>query len=309
MVNTRRRATGRDTIGLYLKSVSTHDLLTPDAEADLAHTIEVGHRAVRELAENPNITGVQRALLVHCIHRGERATLRFIRSNLRLVISIAKRHTGRGLDLLDVIQDGNLGLIRAVEKYDRSKGFKFSTYATWWIRQAISKGLSENGRTIRLPAHISDTVRAVREARLLLGERLGRQPTPAEIADASGIPEGKVLRALNTPNDAVSLDVLIANDGHTNLGDFVHDITAEDPLRNITPVCRRKALIQALATLQAREKTVLMLRFGLDLESPQTLSEVGEHLGITKERVRQIESGALGKLRDLPTSYDLRSLL
>jgi RNA polymerase sigma factor (sigma-70 family) len=309
MAGAAREATVGDAIGLYLESVSTHDLLTAEDEVRLARVIERGQNAEQELAGDADIATEERVVLVRYVRQADHAKQQFIRCNLRLVISIAKRYTGRGLDLLDLIQEGNLGLIRAVEKFDWRKGFKFSTYATWWIRQAISRGLGNHGRTIRLPVHMVDIVRTVQESELTLRERLRRTPTVSEIAEVSGLDEVKILFALNTPSDTISLDRPVGDDGDSELSDFVEDGDAKDPFATVAEAARREELLRALGTLDTREQTVLVLRYGLDANPPRTLSDVGVHLGITRERVRQIETRALSKLRHPTTMYDLQSLL
>ncbi len=309
MGDAARDSSVADAVGMYLEAVSSHELLTAEDEVRLARTIERGRMAEQELATAEHLTPERRVELVRYVRLADNAKQQFIRSNLRLVISIAKRYTGRGLDLLDLIQEGNLGLIRAVEKFDWRKGFKFSTYATWWIRQAITRGLGNHGRTIRLPVHMVDVVRTVQETELSLQEQLRRIPTIAEIAEVSGLDEDKVLVALNTPGDTVSLDRPVGDDGDAELSDFVTDAHAEDPFAVIADSATRDELTRALATLDEREQTVLKLRYGLDGKPPRTLSDVGERLGITRERVRQIETRALGKLRHPSTVHDLRSLL
>jgi RNA polymerase primary sigma factor len=298
-----------DAIGMYLESVSCHELLTAEDEVHLARAIERGRQAEEELASAAELTSDRRVELVRWVRQADYAKQQFIRSNLRLVISIAKRYTNRGLDLLDLIQEGNLGLIRAVEKFDWRKGFKFSTYATWWIRQAITRGLGNQGRTIRLPVHMVDVVRTVQEAELSLREKNRRMPTIAEISAVSGLDEDKILIALNAPGDTVSLDRPVGDDGDADLADFVQDDAAEDPFALVADAARRDELAAALGTLDEREQTVLVLRYGLDARAPRTLSDVGAVLGITRERVRQIETRALGKLRHPSTRYDLESLL
>jgi len=299
-----------DAVGMYLEEVSSHDLLTAEDEVRLARTIEHGRKAQVGLdAEGTELTAGDRADLFRLIHQADEAKAEFIRSNLRLVISIAKRYTGRGLDLLDLIQEGNLGLIRAVEKFDWRKGFKFSTYATWWIRQAITRGLGNSGRTIRLPVHMIDVVRTVQETELTLQERFHRSPTIAEISEVSGLDEEKVIVALNAPGDTVSLDRPVGDEGDAELGDFVIDDAATDPFVAVADRARREELTKALLILEERERLVVLLRYGLDGDQPRTLSDVGVELGITRERVRQIETRALGKLRHPSCSYDLESLL
>jgi len=299
-----------DAVGMYLEEVATHDLLTAEDEVRLARAMESGRRAqIRLDAEGSDLRPAERAALFGAIHGADEAKAEFIRSNLRLVISIAKRYSGRGLDLLDLIQEGNLGLIRAVEKFDWRKGFKFSTYATWWIRQAITRGLGNHGRTIRLPVHMVDVVRTVQETELSLHEQYRRAPTIREISEVSGLDEDKVMVALNAPGDTVSLDRPVGEEGDAELGDFVVDGGAIDPFVMVSEVARREELTKALASLDDRERTVIVLRYGLDAEKPRTLSDVGAILAITRERVRQLETRALGKLRHPSCSYDLESLL
>jgi RNA polymerase sigma factor (sigma-70 family) len=309
MANAARESAVADAIGLYLESVASHDLLTAEDEVRLARTIERGRAAEETLAGEGDIDARHRVELVRYIRQADHAKQQFIRSNLRLVISIAKRYTGRGLDLLDLIQEGNLGLIRAVEKFDWRKGFKFSTYATWWIRQAITRGLGNQGRTIRLPVHMVDVVRTVQEAELTLHEQLRRVPTIAEIAEVSGLDEDKILIALNAPGDTVSLDRPVGDDGDAQLGDFVPDDEISDPFVQVAELTRREEVVRAIRTLEEREQMVLVLRYGLDAQPPRTLSDVGDRLGITRERVRQIETRALGKLRHPSSCYDLESLM
>jgi RNA polymerase sigma factor (sigma-70 family) len=297
-------------VGLYLDEVSTHHLLTAEDEVRLSRLIERGHEAHALLNTSPDdLDPADRARLNQAIHASDEAKAAFIRANLRLVISIAKRYTGRGLDLLDLIQEGNLGLIRAVEKFDWRKGFKFSTYATWWIRQAISRGLGNNGRTIRLPVHMVDVVRTVQETGLALQESNRRVPTVDEICQVSGLDPEKVVIALNTPGDTVSLDRPVGADGEAQLGDFVEDAQAADPFLVAVDGARRKELHKALELLDSRERRVVVLRYGIDGGVPRTLSAVGKMLGITRERVRQIENRALSKLRHPTFQYDLESLL
>ena len=299
-----------DAVGMYLEEVATHTLLTAEDEVRLARAMEAGRRAQRHLDDDPDgIPAAERAQLFRALHQADEAKAEFIRANLRLVISIAKRYTGRGLDLLDLIQEGNLGLIRAVEKFDWRKGFKFSTYATWWIRQAITRGLGNHGRTIRLPVHMVDIVRTVQETELSLHETYRRPPTVAEISESSGLTPDKIVVALNAPGDTVSLDRPVGEEGDAPLGDFVEDGQALDPFVVVAEGARRTELLRALDLLDTRERSVIILRYGLDGEPARTLSDVGGMLGITRERVRQIENRALSKLRHPTSSYDLESLL
>jgi len=309
MPKTAKESHLSDGIGMYLEEVASHDLLSAEDEVRLARAIEAGRKAQSQLDSNPKLTAAERAQLYRDIHRGDEAKSEFIRSNLRLVISIAKRYAGRGLDLLDLIQEGNLGLIRAVEKFDWRKGFKFSTYATWWIRQAITRGLGNHGRTIRLPVHMVDVVRTVQETELSLAEQLRRAPTVEEIADVSGLDEEKVRIAREAPGDTVSLDRPVGEDGDAQLGDFVQDEDAVDPFAVVAHTASRENLEEALQILEIREREIVLLRYGLDGSDPRTLSDVGKYLGITRERVRQIEGRALAKLRHPACAYDLESLL
>jgi len=298
-----------DGVGLYLDAVADHDLLDAEDEVRLARAIEAGRRARYRLEQEPDLDAEERASLHRLAHLGDEARATFIRCNLRLVISIAKRYTGRGLDLLDLIQEGNLGLIRAVEKFDWRKGFKFSTYATWWIRQAITRGLGNNGRTIRLPVHMVDVVRTVQEAELSLHERLRRPPTLQEICEASGLSEERVRLALHAPSDTVSLDRPVGEDGEAELGDFIEDTAAPDPFVAVLHHTRSEHIARALTVLDEREREVLILRYGLDGKAPRTLSDVGRRLGITRERVRQIEKRAIIKLRHPSCMHELEALL
>ncbi len=308
---TRRRegASVSDTVGIYLERVSDHTLLTAEDEVRLARAMEAGRKAQAKLDTGDPLTPTERAKLFRLIHGGEEAKMAFIRSNLRLVISIAKRYSGRGLDLLDLIQEGNLGLIRAVEKFDWRKGFKFSTYATWWIRQAITRGLGNQARTIRLPVHMVDVVRTVQETEQLLSEELRRSPSRQEIAEASGLDLERVEAALAAPSDTVSLDRPVGDDGDAELQDFVEDERMPDPFGHAAEVMRRQHLIDALGLLEETEQKILMLRFGLDGGEPRTLSDVGKMFNLTRERVRQIEGRALAKLRHPSSLIELESLL
>ena len=297
-----------DTVSLYLDEVSEHDLLTAEDEVHLARAMERGRKAKAAL-DSGNFDPADRAELTRAVSEGEEAKMTFIRSNLRLVISIAKRYTGRGLDLLDLIQEGNLGLIRAVEKFDWRKGFKFSTYATWWIRQAITRGLGNNGRTIRLPVHMVDVVRTVEDTRQSLRDQFHRPPTLEEISEASGLDSDRVLAALEAPAETVSLDRPVGEEGDASLQDFVHDSAAVDPEARAAAAWRRSRLIEALKHLEPEEQQVLWLRFGLDGDEPWTLSDVGKALKTTRERVRQIESRGLAKLRHPSCEVDLSGLL
>jgi RNA polymerase sigma factor (sigma-70 family) len=298
-----------DGIGMYLESVAEHGLLTAEDEVRLSRAMEAGKRAQQELDSSKRLSPSQRAVLYREVHAADEAKAEFIRSNLRLVISIAKRYTGRGLDLLDLVQEGNLGLIRAVEKFDWRKGFKFSTYATWWIRQAITRGLGNQGRTIRLPVHMVDVVRTVQETSLSLSEKLRRRPTLEEIAAASGLDIERIELALAAPGDTVSLERPVGAEGDAELGDFVEDGDAADPFEVAAEASARHHLEVAIQMLDDDEREVLALRYGLDGSDPRTLSDVGKRFDMTRERVRQVEGRALAKLRHPSSGFDLESLL
>jgi RNA polymerase primary sigma factor len=303
-----RGAGASDTVGLYLDEVSDHDLLTAEDEVRLARAMELGKRAKATL-DSGSFEADERMRLARTVAEGEEAKMTFIRSNLRLVISIAKRYTGRGLDLLDLIQEGNLGLIRAVEKFDWRKGFKFSTYATWWIRQAITRGLGNNSRTIRLPVHMIDVVRTVYDTRQSLHDVYHRAPTLEEISEASGLDTERVMAALEAPSETISLDRPVGDEGDALLQDFVEDQAAVDPEARAAMTWRRDRLILALGRLDLEEQQVLWLRFGLDGDEPWTLSDVAKAINTTRERVRQIESRGLSKLRHPSCEIDLEGLL
>ena len=298
-----------DTVGLYLEEVSAHSLLTAEDEVDLARTIELGVRARLELDSSHDLGPSEHRKLHRLAQEGEEAKAAFIRSNLRLVISIAKRYAGRGLDLIDLIQEGNLGLIRAVEKFDWRKGFKFSTYATWWIRQAITRGLGNQARTIRLPVHMVDILRTVNETSYTLTEEFRRSPTREEIAEASGLDIERVHAALDAPSNTVSLDRPVGEDGDAVLGDFVEDKAAVDPFVHTAVALRRRQIDQALEVLNADERLVIVSRYGLGGLEPHTLTDIGAMMGLTREHIRQIEKRALSKLRHPSFAFGLRYLL
>ena len=285
-----------DTMGRYLDEIASHRLLTADDEVSLSRQIERGLRAKSRLAAG-SLEGDEEADLLAAVASGEAAKVEFIRSNLRLVISIAKRYTGRGLEMVDLVQEGNLGLIRAVEKFDWRRGFKFSTYATWWIRQAISRGLGNQASTIRLPVHVVDVVRKIEETRALFIELNHRMPTTAEIADSSGIDEKQVVLAMRTPCKTVSLDRPIGEDSAIELNDLIEDPAAPDPFEVASDSLQRSQIHRLLSVLSRDERDVLWLRFGLDGSQPWTLSDVASRLGMSREKVRECEGRALAKLR------------
>ncbi len=296
---TRRRQNleaSEDPVRQYLDEIGAFDLLTADDEVSLAKAIERGKKAEKALETQKNLSLDDRAKLTAVARRGEAARQTFIRANLRLVVSIAKRYARSGLPLLDLIQEGNLGLIRAVEKFEYRKGFKFSTYATWWIRQAITRAIADKGRTIRVPVHMMDTITQVHATENNLMKRLGRKPTPAEIADESGLTESKVLEAIKVSPEPISIFEPIGEDDAV-LGDFIEDSEADAPFDMVAKGLRRQDLERVLAKLNERERTVLTMRYGLDNGIPRTLDDVGQHFNLTRERIRQIEAKALAKLR------------
>ena len=271
-----------DPVRMYLKEIGKVPLLSPDEEIELAKKIELGdEEAKKKLAE----------------------------SNLRLVVSIAKRYAGRGMQLLDLIQEGNLGLIKAVEKFDYRKGYKFSTYATWWIRQAITRAIADQARTIRIPVHMVETInRLVRTQRQLV-QKLGREATPEELAKELDMPVERVREIMKISQDPVSLETPIGEEEDSHLGDFIQDNNVEAPADAATYTLLHEQLMDVLSTLTEREQKVLRLRFGLDDGRPRTLEEVGRQFNVTRERIRQIEAKALRKLRHPSRSKILKDYL
>jgi len=279
----------------YLSELGGFPLLTAEQEVDLAQAIEAGRLADVELSSTSPSRSRQ-AVLAERIDAAEVARRTFIQSNLRLVVSIAKRYQGTGMTLLDLIQEGNLGLMRAVEKFDHRKGFKFSTYATWWIRQSIGRGIADKARTIRLPSHLVDTMAVLSKASANLLKTLGREPTPAELAEETGMRIDRVEVALHAAPDLVSLSVSIGEDD-AELGDLLADDNAEAPFEAAALSLAKDDLQDLLDYLNPREREILSLRFGLEGDQPLTLDEVGRRYNVTRERIRQIEAKALTKLR------------
>jgi RNA polymerase primary sigma factor len=295
-----------DLVRQYLEDVGRHSLLTAAEEVELAKAYEAGQRAAAEL-EGP-VPKARRAALEAAVEAGKAAKCRFIESNLRLVVSIAKRYPTAGLSMLDLIQEGNLGLIRAVEKFDHTRGFKFSTYATWWIRQAITRAIADKARTIRIPVHMVESLYRIRRVQSEFLEANGREPTADEIAEASGLPEGRVREALRVAPDPVSLHEPVGEEGE-ELGSFIEDAGVPDPVEAATDGLRQEELWRTFMGLDRREREVLALRFGLLTGDPLTLEDVGRHFGLTRERIRQIEARALSKLRHPAMAGKLRNLV
>lgn len=265
---------------------------------------------LKEIGNVPLLTSEQEVILAKRVEQGDQdAKNQLTEANLRLVVSIAKKYVGRGMPFLDLIQEGNMGLMKAVDKFDYTKGYKFSTYATWWIRQAITRGIADTGRTIRVPVHMVETInKTLRMSRQLLQE-LGREPTPAEVADKLGVPESRVREVLKISRDPVSLDTPIGEEDDSHLGDFIEDDTALSPADSATFSMLREELNNALSSLTPREREVVTLRFGLEDGRARTLEEVGREFNVTRERIRQIEAKALRKLRHPSRSKRLKDFL
>jgi RNA polymerase sigma factor (sigma-70 family) len=290
------RGTSADLVRAYLNGIGRTKLLTAAQEVELAKRIEAGLYAEEILARA--LDAETRADLATIVREGHAAKDHLLEANLRLVVSIAKRYTGRGMAFLDLIQEGNLGLIRAVEKFDYSKGYKFSTYATWWIRQAITRAMADQARTIRIPVHMVEQVNRMVRARRDLATALGREPSIAEIAGALAVEEFQVIELISYDREPVSLDQAVGEDGESALGDFVAGVDARDePADSVSNGMLREEVEIVLATLSQREQAVIRLRFGLDDGRQRTLDEVGREFGLSRERIRQIEKVTLLKLR------------
>ncbi|MFC0531135.1 RNA polymerase sigma factor SigB [Phytohabitans kaempferiae] len=294
---TDERGVSADLVRAYLNGIGRTKLLTAVQEVELAKRIEAGLFAEEKLADVALPPAVREDLTTVAVE-GRAAKDHLLEANLRLVVSIAKRYTGRGMAFLDLIQEGNLGLIRAVEKFDYTKGYKFSTYATWWIRQAITRAMADQARTIRIPVHMVEQVNRMVRARRDLSTSLGREPTIAEVAKAMGVPEFQVIELISYDREPVSLDQAVGEDGESALGDFVAGIDPrEEPADSVAQGELRSEVEIVLATLSQREQAVIRLRFGLDDGRQRTLDEVGREFGLSRERIRQIEKVTLLKLR------------
>ena len=296
-----------DLVRVYLNGIGKTALLTAEQEVALAKRIEAGVFAAHKLATASRLSSGKRADLKAIVRDGNQARNHLLVANLRLVVSLAKRYTGRGMPLLDLIQEGNLGLIRAVEKFDYTKGFKFSTYATWWIRQAISRGMADQGRTIRLPVHLVEQVNKLSRLKRELHQQLGRDATLAELAAESGIDEDKISDLLDHARDPVSLDMPVGSDEEAPLGDFIEDTESTSAEASVVASFMHDDITRVLNTLDDRERVVVQLRFGLVDGRPHTLDEIGREFGISRERVRQIERDSMAKLRTGDRSEALRA--
>lgn len=296
-----------DLVRVYLNGIGRTALLNAKDEVELSQRIEAGLYAQHLLESDEQFTPAKKRDLKAIAKDGRAARAHLLEANLRLVVSLAKRYTGRGMPLLDLIQEGNLGLIRAVEKFDYTKGFKFSTYATWWIRQAITRGMADQSRTIRLPVHLVEQVNKLSRIKREMYQHLGREATNEELAEESGIDESKIDLLLKQSRDPVSLDMPVGTDEEAPLGDFIEDSEATDAEEAVVASLRHSDIRTVLATLEKREQDVIRLRFGLDDGVPRTLDQTGREFRLSRERVRQIEREVMAKLRKGEHADKLRS--
>ncbi len=312
---TQRADTGgtADGVRMYLREIGQVDLLTTEDERRLAQLIEEGHSAAARIDEaaavDRQLSDSEQRMLLRAVQRGQRAKSELIQANLRLVVSIAKRYSGRGMQLLDLIQEGNLGLMRAVDKFDHTKGFKFSTYATWWIRQAITRSIADQARTIRIPVHMVEHMNRLTRTRRQMHQELEREPTVDELAAKLQIEPERVRDLLRYSLDPLSLDSPVGEEDESNLGDFIEDASADGPDDAATRTMLTEAVEAVLGELTEREQEIVRMRFGLDGARAKTLEEVGKEFGVTRERIRQIEAKTLAKLRHPQRSHRLREFL
>jgi RNA polymerase primary sigma factor len=298
-----------DPVRMYLQEIGRVPLLTPQQEVELAMQIENGRRAEQRLDEESGLDKVERSILRASAKKGLRAAEHLVEANLRLVVSIAKKYVGRGMPLLDLFQEGNLGLMRAAEKFDYRKGFRFSTYATWWIRQSVTRALADQGRTIRVPVHMVETINKLIHAQRALMQELGREPTIPEIAADLEVDPERVTELRRIAQDPVSLESPLGTEEESTLGDFVEDREADVPVEVASFKLLQEYIALALEELNERERQVLVMRFGLDDGKVRTLEEVGTYFGVTRERVRQLETKALAKLRMPARNRELQGFL
>ncbi|WP_195166562.1 RNA polymerase sigma factor SigB [Mycobacteroides abscessus] len=296
-----------DLVRVYLNGIGKTALLTAEDEVELAKRIEAGLYAQHLLDTKKRLGEARKKDLTVIVREGNAARSHLLEANLRLVVSLAKRYTGRGMPLLDLIQEGNLGLIRAMEKFDYAKGFKFSTYATWWIRQAITRGMADQSRTIRLPVHLVEQVNKLARIKRELHQRLGREASDEELAEESGIPVEKIGDLLDHSRDPVSLDMPVGTDEEAPLGDFIEDTEAMSAENAVIAELLHSDVRSVLATLDEREQQVIRLRYGLDDGQARTLDQIGKLFGLSRERVRQIEREVMAKLRHGDRAERLRS--
>ena len=300
-----------DTVRMYLKEIGRVDLLSTDDERRLAQAIDEWHRAEAVDAEQDGmvIDAAEKKRLRRTIDAGEEAKSELIQANLRLVVSIAKRYSGRGMQFLDLIQEGNMGLMRAVDKFDHTKGFKFSTYATWWIRQAITRSIADQARTIRIPVHMVESMNRVLRTQRQMQQELEREPTLDELADKCALSTDRIREILRISQDPLSLDSPVGEAEDSSFADFIPDLSAEVPADMATRSMLTKAVEEALGELSEREREIVRMRFGLDDGQPRTLEDVGKEFRVTRERVRQIEAKTLAKLRHPMRSQRLKEFL
>jgi RNA polymerase sigma factor (sigma-70 family) len=297
--NRQRRRASTDPVGLYLEEIGRHPLLTPAGEQVLARSIAEGRVAterLEQLQRDGAVTPAERRRLQKAVKDGREAAELFVNANLRLVVSVAKRYQGTGVPLLDLIQEGNLGLMRAVEKFDHEKGFRFSTYAIWWIRQSISRGIAGTRSSVRLPTRINEETVRLREMTTQMEQRLGRQPTMAELAEASDLTEARVAELLRLSADPVSLSGSVGSDGDAELGDFIEDPGAAGAVEQVASRLLNTEVEEMLSVLDERERCIVALRFGFDGQEPLSVVDVAAHIGLSRERIRQLEHRALAKL-------------
>jgi RNA polymerase sigma factor (sigma-70 family) len=302
-------AASADLVRVYLNEIGKVPLLTAVDEVELAKRIEAGLYAGHLLMASNDFTAPRKRELRLLVADGERAKDHLLRANLRLVVSLAKRYTGHGMPFLDLIQEGNLGLIRAVEKFDYTKGFKFSTYATWWIRQAISRAMADQSRTIRLPVHLVEQVNKMQRVRREMSQSLGREANHAELASELDLTEERIRELIDLSRDLVSLDQAVGTDDDASLGDFIADQKSFAAEENVEAQLMRSQLRQVLGTLEEREAAVVRMRYGLDGGQPKTLDEIGRAFKLSRERIRQIERETMAKLRHPSRAQALRDYL
>jgi RNA polymerase primary sigma factor len=293
---------------MYLKEIGRVELLSGDEERRLAQAIDDGNRAALEL-DRIDLDPIDRRRLMRAVRAGQSAKSELIQANLRLVVSIAKRYTLRGMQFLDLIQEGNLGLMRAVDKFDHTKGFKFSTYATWWIRQAITRSIADQARTIRIPVHMVESMNRVLRMQRQMHQELEREPTLDELSERVGLPPDRVREILRISQDPLSLDSPLGEEDDSSLADFIPDLSADTPADMATKKMLVQAVEEALGELSEREQEIVRMRFGLDDGQAKTLEDVGREFGVTRERIRQIEAKTLAKLRHPMRSQKLKEFL
>jgi RNA polymerase sigma factor (sigma-70 family) len=307
VMRTDEVAEERDLVGVYLHEISRTPLLDAAQEVDLAKAIEAGLYAEHLLDEGQLPKSVQKAELKHLVTAGEQAKDLFIRANLRLVVSIARRYVRSGMPMLDLIQEGNTGLVRAVEKFDYERGYKFSTYATWWIRQAISRAIAQQERTVRLPVHLVEDVNRMRNVQRQLTRELGSDPEPEQIAASLGVPVERVHELKRWSQDTVSLDTPVGDDGDTSLGDLVADSDAPSPEEIVLGALERQRIEGLLGHLDDRSAGIMRARYGLEDGREHSLTEVASRFSLSRERIRQLEIQALGRLRELARAEGLQA--